>query len=138
MQIGKRPSPVKEARETMDDTPGMHYAFFIGRRHSRLIRKLVKQHETSFEPIYKNNVSPELIGRWEIKTEQQTWDCIESMGLLSNGTGAADGLMFKWKASDSHFYITSSSVTRLWDYTISDTTLILTDDLGNNTTYQKQ
>jgi hypothetical protein len=83
-----------------------------------------------------NGGSSALVGRWRL-AEGPTSGNPEDMELLKDGTGIIDGQGITWKTENGRFYMTHPLVAASWGYTVSGSTLTLTDDDGTILKYTK-
>ena len=63
------------------------------------------------------------------------------MELFKDGTGVGDeNRSITWRAENGRFFYTASGYVeeKVWDYTISGSTLTLKDNGGETATYQKK
>jgi len=78
-----------------------------------------------------------LVGKWKLEEGQPTYNNIEDMELLKDGTGIVDGVGISWKVDKGRVYFTASSLGAFaYDYKISGDILTLTED-GKSLTYKK-
>ena len=81
--------------------------------------------------------SAAFMGKWSLEQGQPTWNNIEEMELLEDGTGLVDGLGVSWKVENNRFHVTHPLKAESWRYKISGTTLTLTNDDGVSLKYNK-
>lgn len=62
----------------------------------------------------------------------------DDMELLKDGTGIVEGMGITWKAENNRLYIIHPLLASSWDYKISGSSLVLTDDSGKNVKYFKK
>ena len=76
-----------------------------------------------------------LLGRWEeIKEEASS---VEILEFFPDGTVDLAGLTVDWKVEKGRLMVSAFGITQTVNYSISGSTLTLTDDDGTETKYKK-
>jgi len=81
--------------------------------------------------------SSALVGMWSREEGQSLRDIPADLELLKDGTGIVDTQGITWKTEGSRFYLTHPLKAEAWNYKISGSTLTLTSNDGQSTTYKK-
>jgi hypothetical protein len=95
-----------------------------------------------------DNISSTLVGKWELDNAERLPQGVilpYSNEFFQDGTGIGFydvlgdqiSLDFSWRADNNHIRITASGQTYTWNYTVSGSTLTLTNDSGTRATYKK-
>ena len=95
-----------------------------------------------------DQISSALVGKWELDNVERLPQGVilpYSNEFLQDGTGIGFydvfgdeiSIDFSWKAENSLLKITASGQTHTWNYTVSGSTLTITNDSGMCATYEK-
>lgn len=82
---------------------------------------------------------PAFVGRWFPEINKKAPSGLpDDLGLLEDGTGMVEGTSIRWELKNKRFIFTSSGRVFTYNYKLSNSTLILTDDKGQSEKYSKK